>query len=953
MGIGIGIGIAAFASDVAQDIVKGWLSDGVDRGARRLLHRQSESQEIAAALEACIAAGVEGLATTLTGAKELNGEQESLRCFFADGNTRELLAPLQDFAPGRIDTSAVVRALRASPGFSDDVAADDAAYREAWDAFRRCFVLRLEKTPDLARAVDRWGRMGALDRREDIHAYLEAVRDDTATLEIRGIASDPSLQRDAGRSYPIVDLYTPLRTRGLDDRWSEARGGAGLAGVLAGAGHVLIEGEPGAGKSTFLQLVAHVFACDRLGERAEDGRTYRESTLGLDARPPAPLPIRVPLARLVPILDKGPGFRLDHELWLLDVLDRVSADNGWRISRQTWRELLDGGEAIVLLDGFDEVADPEHRKTLLRAMRDAKKTWHRCRMVVTTRPVDTGALRDLGFRHVTIAELERRDIEDFLDRWVSALYSGAAERKASEIKAYRVELHDAICTQPGVRRIAHNPVMLTCLCVVHWNEGRLPSGRSRVYKAVVRWLLAARREAREAEGYNDELALHAFQQLALRMMNPAGSKQVVLGMREAAEAIGEEIHRAFPTLPDPVAIRRKAEHWLRCECAASGIVVELPGNELRFWHLTFQEYLAAAALAELDPDEEGETCWWPIVKDKLSESQWRETIDLFPGALYDTARRQVDKLLSRTLALRGPNPTLANDARAAGLVGRLLAQLAFVHYKAAPAVEAAYRDSLRKAEAIFEVDGARAVPLKDRIAVAEALGQGGDPRFQACDRRANLLRVPEMNVALGKYPVTVREYQDFVDLGGYEKERYWDEDGWAERTKGEWREPGGWEKQIDHATRPVTYVSWWQARAYCRWREEMTGIPFRLPTEAEWQQAASPDGRTYPWGGSETEKPDAEQHANFRESGVLEPTPVGLFPGGVAEGGHLDLAGNVWEWCEGVADGTDRALRGGGFVGGAQDLQAAVRFGHPAGYRVRYVGFRVALSPASRWLLDP
>ncbi len=159
---------------------------------------------------------------------------------------------------------------------------------------------------------------------------------------------------------------------------------------------------------------------------------------------------------------------------------------------------------------------------------------------------------------------------------------------------------------------------------------------------------------------------------------------------------------------------------------------------------------------------------------------------------------------------------------------------------------------------------------------------------------------------------------------------------------------------FNHPAQPVVGVSWFEARAYCRWLAAQTGSPFRLPTEAEWEAAArGTAGRRYAYG--DTADPLA---CNAAETRLQRPSPGGVFVAGDTPEGVSDLTGNVSEWLAGGRGGDpangDRdpdpaadatvlaALRGGSFAEAAAAQACATRRTKLAAVRVKDLGFRVA-----------
>jgi len=155
-----------------------------------------------------------------------------------------------------------------------------------------------------------------------------------------------------------------------------------------------------------------------------------------------------------------------------------------------------------------------------------------------------------------------------------------------------------------------------------------------------------------------------------------------------------------------------------------------------------------------------------------------------------------------------------------------------------------------------------------------------------------------------RWPVLVSEYARFVQARAYADDQWWDEPGARWRAEAQVETPEHWERMRPFGNRPVTGVSWWEARAYARWLTTIETLPdgwfVTLPTEAQWERAArgpfgSPihEAGRFPWG-TEWDR-DRPQASCGR---ILDgPCPVGLFPAGHSPERIWDLAGNVGERC--------------------------------------------------------
>jgi iron(II)-dependent oxidoreductase len=214
---------------------------------------------------------------------------------------------------------------------------------------------------------------------------------------------------------------------------------------------------------------------------------------------------------------------------------------------------------------------------------------------------------------------------------------------------------------------------------------------------------------------------------------------------------------------------------------------------------------------------------------------------------------------------------------------------------------------LRKAEYPFSDEPAPppAASRPAEVFVEEGpfvLGTSDEPWAYDNEQPAHELTLPAFWIDAA--PVTNRAFDEFIEAGGYEDPSFWSEMGWSWQSEARFSHPQFWKRNGDGSwdrvrfgrreplplDEPVQHVCWYEADAYARW----TGK--RLPTEEEWEKAASWDPaaarkRRFPWG-DDGAGPDYANLGGHR----FGPSPAGSYPAGASAYGCVQLLGDVWEW---------------------------------------------------------
>jgi hypothetical protein len=438
--------------------------------------------------------------------------------------------------------------------------------------------------------------------------YLKYMVDRYRYVDFRGMGvSDRVPLR-----LSLLEVYVPLKAR-QESRDSEP---VSVLDLLRDQDGLILLGDPGAGKTTFLEYLALALA------------TGQGEALGLGTRLPVPLPLPAYANALA-----------QREISLEDFLPLYHADQGLFLPVEN---LLAGaferGRVVLLLDGLDEIRAQEQRSEVVKQVM-AHHLRHRPagnKLVLTSRIAGyrEARLEATGLEEATLVNFTQEDIESFVGKWTMALEKAVTGESASLLLAAareREELLAAIQANPGVRSLAANPLLLIILVLMKRQGVVLPACRVELYKVYVdtllrHWNLArgllAGRPGKDLDVLETAKILAPLA-LWIHQVSPGGGLVTAVDLHRQLEQIYRE--RGHPE-PD-----EGARAFLRDVQKLSGLLVERGSGRYGFIHLSFQEYLAAAALAQRAQTGVGELT--RFLKEHVGEPAWREVILLTVGHL--------------------------------------------------------------------------------------------------------------------------------------------------------------------------------------------------------------------------------------------------------------------------------------------------------------------------------
>ena len=290
---------------------------------------------------------------------------------------------------------------------------------------------------------------------------------------------------------------------------------------------------------------------------------------------------------------------------------------------------------LILLDGLDEIIDAAHRMKVSEEIRKLLTSFLNNKYVVTSRLIGYESVRLAGFEHFIIQPFERKDIEHFAKRWYRAI-AEESDKNFKEAEKNANELIEAIFRNKSIERLATNPLLMTIIALIHHRGKKLPNRRVELYQVCVEtmlesWVLQripSEEYLKDKDALIEILSPVAFD---IHATSPRGLIDDDTFMEKMIDVMVSEQGI------DKQSAKKEAKETRRYLEEESGLFLEKGKEEGKslygFFHLSFQEYLAALEL--VDKWKKGQI----DLNKYVFDSRWLEIVRLGAADLGSAAKR--------------------------------------------------------------------------------------------------------------------------------------------------------------------------------------------------------------------------------------------------------------------------------------------------------------------------
>jgi hypothetical protein len=475
--------------------------------------------------------------------------------------------------------------------------------------------------------------------------------------------------------------------------------------------HVVILGDPGAGKSSLLQYLALIWAAQPLRDLAV---------------PPTPL--------LVELRTYAREKQMGR---CQDILTFLHSGNiTCRLDQQQLHDKLKAGHAIALFDGIDEVFDPVLREEVVTDIHRFSNDYPQVRVIATSRWLGykVQKLRGAGFQHFMLQDLEDEQIEDFIQRWHELTFPIGADKERK-----RDRLQKAIHESKSIRELAGNPLLLTMMAILNRHQ-ELPRDRPELYNQASRVLLhqwdvetklledPQLKDLRISIDYKDKQGM--LRKVAHHMQSSAKGLAGNIISATDLENILTDYLRGIVEKGEPRMVARQMIHQLRTR---NFILCYLGADSYAFVHRTFLEYFCAWEFVW--QFKETQTLTVEQLKNEVfaphwQDESWHEVLRLISGMIdAKFVAEMIDYLLEQKIDRSAFLGDMFEEGRQRkeGLINIILAANCFLEIKNKRSITSTsikvmerLQTELEK-EYPYKFDGETATKLVSMVAV---IGQG-------------------------------------------------------------------------------------------------------------------------------------------------------------------------------------------------------------------------------------